>query len=191
MKIVLIAILCLVVVGGVVYALTSTQSYETDGEGIVCTMDAKLCPDGSYVGRTGPDCQFAACPDGNATSTATSTGATTRAAGARQADAATIELAPASTVSLPTSASVAYTGLGFSPREAMVALGGKVTFTNKSSSNLWVASDPHPTHNGYPGFDQGRSVPPGGSWTFTFEREGSWTYHNHIISTHRGTVVAR
>ncbi len=29
-----------------------------------CTADAKLCPDGSYVGRTGSDCQFAACPTG-------------------------------------------------------------------------------------------------------------------------------
>jgi len=29
---------------------------------IACTMDAKLCPDGSYVGRTGPSCEFATCP---------------------------------------------------------------------------------------------------------------------------------
>ena len=28
----------------------------------LCTMEAKLCPDGSYVGRTGPACEFAACP---------------------------------------------------------------------------------------------------------------------------------
>jgi len=27
-----------------------------------CTMEAKLCPDGSSVGRTGPNCKFAACP---------------------------------------------------------------------------------------------------------------------------------
>jgi hypothetical protein len=27
-----------------------------------CTMDAKQCPDGSYVGRIGPSCEFAACP---------------------------------------------------------------------------------------------------------------------------------
>lgn len=27
-----------------------------------CTMEAKLCPDGSYVGRTGPNCEFAPCP---------------------------------------------------------------------------------------------------------------------------------
>ena len=29
---------------------------------IVCTQDAKLCPDGSGVGRTGPNCEFAPCP---------------------------------------------------------------------------------------------------------------------------------
>ncbi|WAS95406.1 hypothetical protein [Nannocystis punicea] len=28
----------------------------------VCTMEAKLCPDGSAVGRTGPNCEFAPCP---------------------------------------------------------------------------------------------------------------------------------
>ncbi len=27
-----------------------------------CTMEAKLCPDGSYVSRTGPNCEFAECP---------------------------------------------------------------------------------------------------------------------------------
>lgn len=30
--------------------------------GVACTMDAKMCPDGSYVGRTGPKCEFSACP---------------------------------------------------------------------------------------------------------------------------------
>jgi len=29
---------------------------------IACTMEAKLCPDGSAVGRTGPNCEFAPCP---------------------------------------------------------------------------------------------------------------------------------
>ena len=28
----------------------------------VCTQDAKQCPDGSYVSRQGPNCEFAACP---------------------------------------------------------------------------------------------------------------------------------
>lgn len=48
-------------------ALTPTTNTNTQGS--VCTADAKLCSDGSYVGRTGPSCQFAACPTGNGTST--------------------------------------------------------------------------------------------------------------------------
>lgn len=40
---------------------------ETESEKIACTMEAKLCPDGSYVGRTGPNCAFAPCPSGAAT----------------------------------------------------------------------------------------------------------------------------
>lgn len=31
-------------------------------EPVACTMDAKICPDGSAVGRTGPNCEFAECP---------------------------------------------------------------------------------------------------------------------------------
>ncbi len=29
---------------------------------IVCTMEAKQCPDGTYVQRIPPDCEFAPCP---------------------------------------------------------------------------------------------------------------------------------
>ncbi len=31
-------------------------------EPVACTMDAMQCPDGSYVGRVAPSCQFAPCP---------------------------------------------------------------------------------------------------------------------------------
>ena len=30
---------------------------------VACTQEAKLCPDGSYVGRQGPNCEFAECPN--------------------------------------------------------------------------------------------------------------------------------
>lgn len=29
---------------------------------VACTMEAKICPDGSAVGRQGPRCEFAECP---------------------------------------------------------------------------------------------------------------------------------
>lgn len=31
-------------------------------EQVACTMEAKQCPDGSYVGRSGPKCEFDPCP---------------------------------------------------------------------------------------------------------------------------------
>jgi len=37
---------------------------------VACTQEAKLCPDGSAVGRTGPNCEFAACPGENSQTTA-------------------------------------------------------------------------------------------------------------------------
>src|SRR3989344_3553522 len=38
---------------------------EPSGDGIVCTQEPKICPDGSAVGRVPPNCEFAPCPDQN------------------------------------------------------------------------------------------------------------------------------
>ncbi|MGB2580312.1 MAG: hypothetical protein WBC83_01305 [Minisyncoccia bacterium] len=35
-----------------------TVSAETNSDAVVCTADAKVCPDGTSVGRTGPNCEF-------------------------------------------------------------------------------------------------------------------------------------
>ncbi|MES2006590.1 MAG: hypothetical protein V4436_00610 [Patescibacteria group bacterium] len=44
-----------------------------NGEIVACTMEAKLCPDGvTYVGRQGPNCEFAACPATSTTTNGTS-----------------------------------------------------------------------------------------------------------------------
>lgn len=41
------------------------QPIPSEEETVFCTMDAMMCPDGTYVGRTGPNCEFK-CPDTNA-----------------------------------------------------------------------------------------------------------------------------
>lgn len=49
-----------------------------------CTTEAKICPDGSAVGRSGPNCEFAACPGEESGNTAIDTdgwAATTTAQG--------------------------------------------------------------------------------------------------------------
>ncbi len=40
---------------------------ENNEEPTFCTADAQLCPDGSYVGRVPPTCEFAACPAATST----------------------------------------------------------------------------------------------------------------------------
>ncbi len=37
------------------------QNYWPKAQPVGCTLEVKLCPDGSYVGRTGPNCEFAEC----------------------------------------------------------------------------------------------------------------------------------
>ncbi len=39
-----------------------TNPDNNEPEVVACTMEARQCPDGSYVGRQGPSCEFAACP---------------------------------------------------------------------------------------------------------------------------------
>lgn len=38
------------------------NEYGDEEEPVFCTMDAKVCPDGSSVGRIAPNCEFAPCP---------------------------------------------------------------------------------------------------------------------------------
>jgi hypothetical protein len=40
----------------------STPTNSNLANPVACTMEAKICPDGSSVGRQGPNCEFAACP---------------------------------------------------------------------------------------------------------------------------------
>lgn len=50
-------------------ALWNVRTARAPIGGQSCAQDTKLCPDGSSVGRTGPGCEFAACPGSAAAST--------------------------------------------------------------------------------------------------------------------------
>ncbi len=93
-----------------------------------------------------------------------------------------------SEASAPSEVTVSITDSGFSPDTISVAKGGKVTWTNNSSKEHWPASDPHPTHDFYPGFDPLKGIKPGESWSFVFNNPGEWGYHDHLIPHLRGTI---
>lgn len=102
-----------------------------------------------------------------------------------------------------TSATVTYNGNGFSPSTVTIVKGGSVKFLS-TAGDMWVASNPHPEHTGYDGttrevhcaagftgaapFDQ---CSPGTSFTFTFNKTGSWGYHDHLNPGLGGTVVVQ
>lgn len=56
---IVIILLIAAAIGG--YLVYSGKINLNQGE-VRCTKEAKICPDGSSVGRTGPNCEFAACP---------------------------------------------------------------------------------------------------------------------------------
>lgn len=84
---------------------------------------------------------------------------------------------------------VTLTDKGFSPSPVTVKAGTTTTFVNESSGAMWMASDPHPTHTLLPGFDQLLSVGKGGTYEYIFTKVGTWTYHNHMTPTVKGTVI--
>lgn len=105
---------------------------------------------------------------------------------------------------VPTQASIVFTDSGFSPKSVTIAKGGAVTFVDQSGRGMWVASDAHPTHtqfdgtsrsqhctSGYAGqapFDQ---CAVGSSYSFTFNKAGSFGFHNHAAAQFAGTVIVQ
>ncbi len=63
----LLALAVLAALGAGWYLMRSPELNQT----VACTDEAKICPDGTAVGRSGPKCEFTACP--TATTTAPST----------------------------------------------------------------------------------------------------------------------
>lgn len=96
-----------------------------------------------------------------------------------------------SAVSAPLAATVSFTGSGFSPSILTIKAGATVTFKNDSSINMWPASNPHPTHTDYPGFDAKMEIPPGGTYSFTFYNAGTWGYHDHPNPNIGGTIAVQ
>ena len=61
-KVLLVLVFFVFVVPFVILTGIRYQDGNPEPEQVFCTMEAKMCPDGSYVGRSGPKCEFAECP---------------------------------------------------------------------------------------------------------------------------------
>ena len=133
---------------------------------------------------------------------ATSATGDTSAAGT-QTTGASADVSANVTTGAPMSATVTYDGNSFSPASLTVAKGATVTFTD-TAGQMWLASDPHPAHTAYDGtsrtthcaagytgakpFDE---CARGSSFTFTFDKTGTFGYHDHTNDNAHGTIVVQ
>lgn len=99
------------------------------------------------------------------------------------------------------SATVTYSASGFSPSEVTIKKGGTVTWTNSSGGQMWIASAQHPSHVVYAGTSREEHCPDAtgaafdqcagstGDYSFTFQKVGTWNYHDHLNAQKFGKVV--
>jgi plastocyanin len=89
---------------------------------------------------------------------------------------------------LPTDVVVKVTKNGFEPPKVNIKKGGRVVWLNETSAYVWPASDPHPTHEIYGGFDPEEPFQIDEVWAFTFNKAGSWKYHDHLNPGNTGVI---
>lgn len=84
---------------------------------------------------------------------------------------------------------VKITSAGFVPNEVTIRQGESVMWINEDNAPHWPASNPHPIHTGYPSgvrgcigssFDACHGMNKGESYTFVFDKVGTWGVHDHL-----------
>ncbi|MCL5433006.1 MAG: cupredoxin domain-containing protein [Patescibacteria group bacterium] len=95
--------------------------------------------------------------------------------------------------SLPTGipknqSTITVTQSGYEPNVITVKTGTVVTWLNKSGQLVTVNSDPHPTHQNYSPLNLGE-FDDGSSVQLTFDKAGTYGYHNHLNPSQTGTIV--
>lgn len=105
------------------------------------------------------------------------------------------ETSPSASKSAPahdtqSAVTITVTSNGFSPDTVTVKPNTIITWINKSGKTATVNSDNHPTHLEYPPLNLGE-FKNGSSVQLTFDKAGTFTYHNHVNPDQKGTVIVQ
>jgi len=84
--------------------------------------------------------------------------------------------------------SVVLTDAGYEPRHFKIKGGTKVIFSTTRAGQHWPASNLHPSHDIYSEFDPERPLESNEEWSFVFEKEGVWGFHDHVRSYYTGII---
>lgn len=85
---------------------------------------------------------------------------------------------------------ITLTSVGFSLQSLIIKAGATITWINKSGVDAIVNSSPHPSHTDYPPLNLG-IFPDGGMLSLTFDKAGTYKYHNHLSPSQAGTIVVQ
>jgi len=86
----------------------------------------------------------------------------------------------------PASGTINIRNMMFTPSQITVAKGGTVTWTNNDTISHEVVDDLSNV-----GGPNSGSISPGGAYSFTFNKTGSFQYHDPTHTSMRGTIVVK
>lgn len=77
----------------------------------------------------------------------------------------------------------------FEPATLTIKAGQTVTWVNNTDDAFWPASDNHPTHQLLSEFDARKPLKPDEAYSYTFNKVGSWTFHDHLTPRATGVII--
>ena len=80
---------------------------------------------------------------------------------------------------------------GFVPATLQVSSGTKVIWVNKDSAPHQVSSDPYPDHTTLPGLHAEKPLASEQTYSYTFSKTGTWTYHDYLNPSLSATVQVK
>ena len=87
-------------------------------------------------------------------------------------------------------AEIAIAGSDFSPKTIKVKKGQDVTWMNQDSNPHQISADPYPEGGSLPDLNSQEPLGQGESYTFVFDKAGTYTYHDHLNpESYKGTVI--
>ena len=108
-------------------------------------------------------------------------------------------------ITLPEKNVIYMTDKGFKPNLLVIKEGDTVTWYNNDTVAHRPASNNHPTHTVYPGssiekcgtseesstFDACKEIGSGQTYSFKFDRRGTWKYHDHLSPGHIASIAVQ
>ena len=83
------------------------------------------------------------------------------------------------------------TAEGFSPQTLHVEKGTKVVWMNRDAAPHQVASDPYPDRSALPELFSKQPLAAEATYSFTFNKTGTWAYHDYLHPTMTAVIQVK